>query len=177
MDNRHGSEADDGRLEALHGNRPVCSNGFIDIRGAFTPCLRAGLVAGAVIILVSQITGFLSHGRHLNDPLFLALSFGAITRGFLYFNWFGLFASVGAFASFGALSWLTLRLFTLNKRIRIFDVKRSVQVAVLFGMAPVWFDRIDSLMVLFWYAIASVLGVYVADFSGRTVHKVQRWFE
>jgi hypothetical protein len=178
MDNWQASANLQVRKKSPPADKRLCRGGFFDSNRKPSPCLIVGMLLGSLILVVSAGLGYLPHGKHLNDPIFLALSFGMITRGFLYFNWNGLFLTVGAFSAFGFFAWLGVTISAnRKKRIRPDDIRRVSYLGVLFAYIPVWLQRIDSFNLLLWYGMASILGLFLADFVGRLALKTARYFD
>ena len=150
----------------------ACPDGFLTLKNRPSPCLWAGLIGGVVVILVSEMLGYLDSGHRLNDPILMTRIISAAFQGFLYFNWPGFLVPLFFSMMEGVFAWVLVFVLTNRKDVRLLasEAKRVAIITAVIGILPVLFREVDGFQVLLWYGIALYFAVLVARLSAGWTH-------
>lgn len=124
---------------------------------------------GLASAILGEGLGYLSTGHQLNDPVGIALAFGALTRGFLYFDWLVFFQPLLHAVALGTAAWLGLYLWSGARKGGMSPpgAVGTAKTAALIGALPVLLQEVRSLSVMIWYGLAIWLSMVAAGYVAR----------
>lgn len=136
--------------------------------------LAAGIVAGAIGLLISFGLRGIMPARPVGDPLPLMLAVTGLTRGFLYLPWRpALFHLI--FAAF--LGIMTVAVLKAAQRGR--PSHRSAtfagRIAAIINVGVVAILSVDAVIVGFWYLMSGLVSILITGFvAGRVAGWLKR---
>ena len=136
------------------------------LRKSFSGPWSAGILSGAIGLILSFSLRGLTVARPLGDPMPLMLSISQVTRGLTYFPWRPLLVHFLFAVMLGVLSFFVLLL--LNRNSANSDkAAKTARIAAVINVGFVAIFAVDAVVVGFWYLISGLVSIVITGYAAR----------